>query len=50
MGSRFTGALDYADDITPLSPCKSALLIQVSVYEKYAFEFDMLFNESEKIH
>ena len=40
MGSRFTGALAYA-------PCKSALSILVSVCEKYASEFDILFNGSK---
>ena len=42
MGSRFAGALAYADDITLLAPCKSALSILVSVCEKYASEFDIL--------
>ena len=46
MGSRFAGALAYADDITLLAPCKSALSILVSVSEKYASEFDILFNGS----
>ena len=47
MGSRFTGALVYADDITLLAPCKSALSVLVSVCEKYASEFDILFNGSK---
>ena len=47
MGSRFTGALGYADDITLLAPCKSALSILVSVCEKYASELDILFNGSK---
>ena len=47
MGSRFTGALAYADGITLLAPCKSALLILVSVCEKYASEFDVLFSGSK---
>ena len=48
MGSRFTaGALAYADDIRLLAPCKSALSILVSVCEKYAPEFDILFNGSK---
>ena len=47
MGSHFTGALAYADDITLLAPCKSALSILVSVCEKYASEFDILFNGSK---
>ena len=47
MGSRFTGALAYADDIMLLALCKSALSILVSVCEKYASEFDILFNGSK---
>ena len=47
MGNRFTGALAYADDITLLAPCKSALSILVSVCETYASEFDILFNGSK---
>ena len=47
MDSRFTGAFAYADDITLLAPCKSALLILVSVSEKYVSEFDILFNGSK---
>ena len=46
MGSRFVGALAYmyADDITLLPPCKSALSIFISVYENYAAENDIMFN------
>ena len=41
MGCRFTGALAYADDITLLAPCKSALSIMIDVCEQYAAEFDI---------
>ena len=44
MGSRFVGALAYADDITLLALCKSALSILIRVCENYAAEFDILFN------
>ena len=47
MGSRFTGALAFAGDITLLAPCKSALSILVSVFEKFASEFHKLFNCSK---
>ena len=43
MGSCFTGALAYADDITLLAPCKSALSILISVCEDYAAEYDVIF-------
>ena len=49
MGCRFTGALAYADDITLLAPCKSALSIMIDVCEQYAAEFDILFNGSKSI-
>ena len=48
MGCRFTGALAYADDITLLAPCKSALSIMFDVCEQYAAEFDILFNGSKR--
>ena len=47
MGSRFTRALAYVDDIMLLALCKSTLSILVSVCEKYASEFDILFNSSK---
>ena len=47
MGSRFTGALAYADDITLLAPCKSAFSILISVCEDYAAEYDIIFNGSK---
>ena len=43
----FTGALAYADDITLLAPCKSALSLMIDVCEQYAAEFDILFNGSK---
>ena len=46
-GCRFTGALAYADDITLLAPCKSALSIMIDVCEQYTAEFDILFNGSK---
>ena len=47
MGSRFTGALACADDITLPSPCKSALSILISVCEDYAAEYGIIFNGSQ---
>ena len=47
MGSRFTGSLAYADDITLLAPCKSALSILISVCEDYAAGYDITFNGSK---
>ena len=47
MGSRFSTTLAYADDNTMFASCKSALSILVSVCEKYASEFYILFNGSK---
>ena len=47
MGCRFTGAPAYADDISLLAPCKSALSILISVCEDYAAEYDIIFNGSK---
>ena len=44
MGHRYSGALAYADDITLLSPSKSGLTILVDECERYAAEYDILFN------
>ena len=41
-------ALTYADDITLLAPCKSALSKMIDVCEQYAAEFDILFNGSKR--
>ena len=46
MGSRFVGVLAYADDITLLAPCKSALSILDSVLENYAAEYYVMVNRS----
>ena len=44
QGSRFVRALAYAEDITFLAICKSALSILISVCENYAIEYDIMFN------
>ena len=44
MGSCFTGAFAYADDITLLArSCKSAFSLLISVCEDYAAEYDITF-------
>ena len=43
MGSRFVGALAYADDITLLALCESALSILITLCENYAAEYDIIF-------
>ena len=43
MGSRFVGALAYADDITLPALCASALSILITLCENYAAEYDIIF-------
>ena len=43
MGSCFTGAIAYADDITLSTSCNLALAIMVEVCESYANEFAITF-------
>ena len=52
MGHRFSGALAYADDITLLSPSRLGMAILVNVCEKYAAEYDIIFNskKSQLLH
>ena len=47
MGHRHAGALAYADDLTLLSPSRSGLKILVEECERYADEFDIIFNGSK---
>ena len=49
MGSRFVGGLAYADDITLLGPCKSALSLLICVCENYAAEYDIMFKRKLSI-
>ena len=44
MGGYFTGALEYADDTTLLSPSMFGLRTLSKVCEEYATEFDVTFN------
>ena len=52
VGSSFIGALSYADDLTLLSPCIVSLKSMLSECEKFAQEFNILFNprKSQCIH
>ena len=44
MSGNFTGTLEYADDITLLSPSMSGLRTLSKVCDEYAPEFDVTFN------
>ena len=43
----FAGSLGYADDIALLAPSSSALLILLSVCEKFSDEYDLIFNTAK---
>jgi hypothetical protein len=47
IGSRFTGALAYADDIVLIAPTPLAMRKLLNVCEKYANEYNIQFNASK---
>ena len=47
IGHHFNGPLACADDITLLSPSRSGLAILVKECEKYAAEYDIMFNRKK---
>ena len=47
MGHHFSGTLAYADDITLLSPSRSGMVILVKECERYAAEYDLIFNSKK---
>ena len=49
IGSRFFGALAYADDLTLLSPSLHGLQKLITQCELYGSEFDIIFNEKKTI-
>ena len=47
IGSQFTGALAYADDIVLLAPTAAAMRSMLKICEEYAKAFDVVFNASK---
>ena len=47
IGERFMGAFSYADDITLLSPTVGAIRTLLRVADKFAVEYDLMFNASK---
>ncbi len=47
VGNIFCGALGYADDITLLAPTLSSLKSMLSICQKFAQSYDVLFNSSK---
>jgi len=47
IGSQFTGALAYADNIVLLAPTARAMRVMLKTCEDYAKDFDVTFNASK---
>ena len=47
MGNHYTGCIEYADDITLLTPTRSGLKVLIDICEKYAHEHCVNFNGSK---
>ena len=47
IGNVFSGALAYADDLVLLSPSLYGLRSMIKVCEKYAQDYDILFNPNK---
>jgi len=47
VGTMFTGILAYADDIALLAPTPQAMRCMLSICEKYAAEFGVMFNATK---
>ena len=47
IGTNFVGALAYADDIVLLAPTPSAMRRMLAVCDRFATEYDVLFNASK---
>ena len=49
MGSVYAGSWVYADDFKMLAPSVKALEIMVSICQKYAKEYDVIFNDKSQL-
>jgi len=47
IGYIFCGALDYADDVIPMTPTLFSLRRMLSICTEYASEYDVVFNSSK---
>ena len=47
IGNVFLGALAYADDVTLISPSRTATLRMLEIADKFSKEYDVLFNHSK---
>ena len=49
MGTRFCGALAYADDLTLISPSLKGLPSMIRACEEFGVEYDIVFNGSKAV-
>ena len=49
IGTKFCGALAYADDLTLISPSIKGLQSMINVCETFSVEYDVLFNETKTV-
>ena len=47
IGNFFLGCLCYADDLTLLAPTRNALQIMINTCEKFALEYEIIFNSKK---
>ncbi len=48
IGTHFTGALAYADDVILLSPSRSGLQKMINICECFGIDFQVTFNDKKK--
>ena len=49
VGHAFAGALSYADDLTLISPSLNSMKKMLSICERFANSYDVLFNSSKSV-
>ena len=48
-GTKFCGALAYADDLTLISPSIKGLQSMINICETFSVEYDVVFNETKTV-
>ena len=49
IGNQYAGAVGYADDVSLIAPSRHAAILMLSICEKYAHEYDVVFNSSKSV-
>ncbi len=50
IGTRFCGALCYADDLTLIAPSRYSMKVLLNICDAFAREFNVKFNPSKSVH